>query len=185
MVTNSAIILAAGASERLGTHKALVEVGNQTLIESVFNRLEQANLEVTIVTRGSLADSIRTLLPEANVIVNPNPEQGRTGTIQCGINEIGIGPVLIVPVDRPGFSLDTANLLCRMETTTAPEYNGRGGHPIALASQDCEVIIQAQPDVPLRNLINDSRIEVKDPHLHLNIDTSSDVEEMLRVADSL
>jgi len=185
MVTNSAIILAAGASERLGTHKALVEVGNQTLIESVFNRLEQANLEVTIVTRGSLADSIRTLLPEANVIVNPNPEQGRTGTIQCGINEIGIGPVLIVPVDRPGFSLDTANLLCRMETTTAPEYNGRGGHPIALTSQDCEVIIQAQPDVPLRNLINASRIEVNDPHLHLNIDTSSDVEEMLRVADSL
>ena len=120
MVANSAIILAAGASERLGTHKALVEVGNQTLIESVFNRLERANLEVTIVTRGSLADSIRALLPEANVIVNPTPELGRTGTIQCGINEIGIGPVLIAPVDRPGFSLDTVNLLSRVETTTAP-----------------------------------------------------------------
>ena len=44
MATNRAIILAAGSSERLGMHKALVEVGNQTLIESVFNRLEQANL---------------------------------------------------------------------------------------------------------------------------------------------
>ena len=44
MVANSAIILAAGASERLGTHKALVEVGNQTLIESIFNRLERAIL---------------------------------------------------------------------------------------------------------------------------------------------
>ena len=185
MVANSAIILAAGASERLGTHKALVEVGNQTLIESVFNRLERANLEVTIVTRGSLADSIRALLPEANVIVNPAPELGRTGTIQCGINEIGIGPVLIAPVDRPGFSLGTVNLLCRVETTAAPEYNGRGGHPIALTSQDCEAILKARPDVPLRDLINASRIAVNDPHLHLNIDTSSDVEEMIKVADSL
>ena len=113
MVANSAIILAAGASERLGTHKALVEVGNQTLIESVFNRLEQANLEVTIVTRGSLADSIRTLLPEANVIVNPNPEQGRTGTIQCGINEIGIGPVLIARWTGPDSV--SARAICFVE----------------------------------------------------------------------
>ena len=88
-------------------------------------------------------------------------------------------------MDRPGFSLDTVNLLCRVETTTAPEYNGRGGHPIALTSQDCEAILKARPDVPLRDLINASRIAVNDPHLHLNIDTSSDVEEMIKVADSL
>ena len=185
MVTRRAIILAAGASERLGMDKALLEVGEQTLIELVFNRLERANLEVTIVTRGSLANSIQALLPESNVIVNPNPELGRTGTIQCGINEIGICPVLIVPVDRPGFSLETVNLLRRMETATAPEYNGKGGHPIALTSQDCEAILKARPDVPLRDLINTSRIEVNDPHLHLNIDTPSDVQQLLRVADSL
>ena len=44
MVTRRAIILAAGASERLGMDKALLEVGEQTLIELVFNRLERADL---------------------------------------------------------------------------------------------------------------------------------------------
>lgn len=185
MVTRRAIILAAGASERLGMHKSLLEVGEQTLIELVFNRLERADLEVSIVTRGSLSETIRTLLPDANVIVNPMPELGRTGSIQCGINEIGVGPVLIAPVDRPGFSLNTVNMLRREKTTTAPQHDGRGGHPIALTTQDCEVILRARPDVPLRDLIDASKIEVNDVHLHLNIDTPSEVEHLLRVADSL
>ena len=89
MATNRAIILAAGSSERLGMHKALVEVGGMTLIELVGEKLQQANLKVTIVTRRSLEESIRTLLPEAEIVVNPNPEMGRTGTVQCGIHAVG------------------------------------------------------------------------------------------------
>ena len=61
MATNRAIILAAGSSERLGMHKALVEVGGMTLIELVGEKLQQANLKVTIVTRRSLEESIPTL----------------------------------------------------------------------------------------------------------------------------
>ena len=43
MATNRAIILAAGASERLGMHKALVDVGGMTLVELVGEKLQQAN----------------------------------------------------------------------------------------------------------------------------------------------
>ena len=185
MGVNRAIVLTAGASERLGSPKALVEVEGQTLVELVCRKLQQANLEVTVVTRASLEGLIQDLLPYVQVVVNPQPELGRTGTIQCGIQAIGIGPVLIAPVDRPGFSLETVNSLRKSKTTITPTYEGRGGHPIAITSEDCEIILQAAADTPLRDLINPARMEVEDPHLHLNIDTEEDIEQLIMVAKNL
>lgn len=185
MAIDKAIILAAGASQRLGSPKALVEVGGTSLVESVAQRLALADLEVTIVTRAELAESIRDLLPEVHLVVNPQPEAGRTGSIQCGLDSIGAGPVLIAPVDRPGFSRATIDILRKAETSACPVYEGRGGHPIALSEEDCERVCTASPDTPLRDLIEPRRIEVDDKFLHLNIDTPDDVENLRRVAESL
>ncbi|MEK9805926.1 MAG: hypothetical protein VW551_06510, partial [Euryarchaeota archaeon] len=63
--------------------------------------------------------------------------------------------------------------------------NEKGGHPIAISTQDCENILRAKPDTPLREIISPDRITVKDPHLHLNIDTEGDVIELIRVAKYL
>jgi len=179
------IVLAAGASKRLGSHKALIEVGGQTLVQLVCSKLQSAGLSVTVVTRNSLKQKIENLLPNVSTVVNPNPELGRTGTIQRGIESIGTGPLLIIPVDRPGFSLETINLLCKTNTTTIPTYEQKGGHPIAITPQDCENIMQAEPDIPLRELISPERMHVEDPHLHLNIDTKEDVNQLIKVAKHL
>ena len=185
MRINEAIVLAAGASKRLGSHKALVEVKGQTLVELVCSKLQNAGLSATVVTRSSLEQNIEKLLPNTSLIVNPNPDLGRTGTIQCGIESIGIKPLLIVPVDRPGFSLDTVKKLCECNDTTIPTLNEKGGHPIAISIQDCENILRAEPDTPLREIISPDRITVEDPHLHLNIDTEGDVIELIKVAKYL
>jgi len=185
MRINEAIVLAAGASKRLGSPKALVEVKGQTLVELVCNKLQNAGLSATVVTRNSLKTKIQDLLPNVRIIVNPNPELGRTGTIQYGIESIGIKPLLIVPVDRPGFSLDTVKKLGECNDSTIPTLNEKGGHPIAISIQDCENILQAEPDTPLREIISPDRITVEDPHLHLNIDTKEDVNELVKVAKHL
>ena len=179
------IVLAAGASKRLGSHNALIEVEGQSLVQLFCRKLQIAGLSVTVVTRNSIKEKIENLLPNVSTVVNPNPELGRTGTIQRGIESIGTGPLLIVPVDRPGFSLETINLLCKTNTTTIPTYDQKGGHPIAITSQDCENILQAEPDIPLRELISPERMRVEDPHLHLNIDTKQDVNQLIKVAKYL
>ena len=92
---------------------------------------------------------------------------------------------MIAPVDRPGFSLETVNSLRKSKTTITPTYEGRGGHPIAITSGDCEIILQAEADTPLRDLINPARMEVGDTHLHLNIDTEEDIEQLIMVAKNL
>ena len=185
MRINEAIVLAAGASKRLGSPKALVEVKGQTLVELVCSKLQSAGISVTVITRNSLKTKIQDLLPNVRIIVNPNPDLGRTGTIQCGIESIGIQPMLIVPVDRPGFSLDTAKKLCECNNTSIPLHDGKGGHPIAITLRDCEKILAAEPDIPLREIISPDRLTVEDPHLHINIDTKKDVNELVSVAKHL
>ena len=68
MGVDRAIVLTAGASERLGIPKALVEVEGQTLVELVCRKLQQANLEVTVVTRASLEGLIQDLLPYVQTV---------------------------------------------------------------------------------------------------------------------
>ena len=64
------IVLAAGASKRLGSHKALIEVEGETLVELVCSKLQSAGLSVTVVTRNSLEQKIENLLPNVSTVVN-------------------------------------------------------------------------------------------------------------------
>ena len=112
------IVLAAGRSSRLGQPKALIDVNGKKLIEHLVKRLHQrGNVEMTIVTNNDLFADVILLCPSAHVVLNPDPEKGRTGSIQCGLASIlernGRLPkkVLLVPVDRPGWSVELVNNL--------------------------------------------------------------------------
>ena len=48
---------------------------------------------------------------------------------------------------------------------------------------DIERILQSASDEPLNSIIDPERILVEDPYLHLNIHTSEDVDEYLKVLD--
>ena len=176
-------MLAAGASTRLGQPKALVQVGKHTLIEHLVLRLESKGLEPVIVTRAEIAVDILTALPDRTVVINPNPEAGRTGSLQYGLKQIldtkggdRAFRLLVVPVDRPGFSDATLDQILTMETCTCPSKDGRGGHPLLLMPEDVARVRTANPDEPLRNLCSPERCEVEDEFLHLNIDEPNDLE---------
>ena len=61
-----------------------------------------------------------------NVVVNPKPEMGRTGSIQEGLLSIMKSEkkrpqtVLLVPIDRPSWSLKTIEDLLSQELASAP-----------------------------------------------------------------
>ena len=66
------IVLAAGASARLGQPKALLEIEGKPLIQHLVERLESAGLEPVIVTRADLSVDLLLALPERTVVINPN-----------------------------------------------------------------------------------------------------------------
>ena len=78
------IVLPAGYSTRLGEEKALLETGEGPLVGWLVNRLQRQGLEPVVVTNEQLFEDIRESV-ECEVICNPDPNSGRTGTVQLGI----------------------------------------------------------------------------------------------------
>ena len=174
-----AIVLTAGASKRLGEPKALVDIHGESLIQILIRKLKGKKLRIIIVTRVELFNEMEKL--GEKVVINTNPESGRTGSIQCGIKELESERCLIVPVDRPGFSNATIEKLINLEKTSCPSKNGRGGHPVVLSKEDCEKILSSNPSTPLRDIINPAKIEVDDEFLHLNIDFPKDLKKLRKI----
>ena len=184
------IVLAAGESSRLGYPKALIEVGGETLVSWISRRLSELGLSPVIVTRNELYQKVKDSVGDVDVIINYSPESGRTGTVKEGLKFLrrdSRGPprILIVPVDRPGFSQSTVKFLMSKVSSTCPVFDGRGGHPLLVSEEDCDKILKTPSDVPLNKVICPQRIPVDDRYLHLNIDTKDDVDEFLRAVEFL
>lgn len=178
-----AVILAAGASQRLGQPKSLVEIGNSTLVGLAFKKLIKAGCSpVIIVTRSELSVPIMQTTLGSTVIVNSTPEEGRTGSIQCGIMSLagdkGRMPkqVIIAPVDRPGWAVEHIKTLALAKTSSTLSSNGRRGHPLLLDQDAIQTVLAAPPQTSLRELIPFDEVYVDAPLLGLNIDHPEDLE---------
>ena len=176
-INTFAVVLAAGESKRLGRAKALLNCGEKTLIKFVVDRLESINLKVIVITNLELEKSIIEALElnDAKVIVPENTEY-RTGNLIAGLNAIkNPEKILVVPVDRPGWSLDTVKKLINVDFTCCPEFQGKGGHPLLICKTDLEKLSKSSVDTPLNTIFTTKRINVLDTYLHLNIDTPDDL----------
>ena len=184
------IVLAAGESSRLGYPKALIEVGEETLVSWISRRLTELGLSPVVVTRNELYQKVKESVGDIEVIINYSPESGRTGTVKEGLKFLNMdsgGPdrILIVPVDRPGFSKATVEFLMSKVSSTCPTFDGRGGHPLLISEEDCTRILKSPSDIPLNKVIYPQRIPVDDRFLHLNVDTKDDVDRFLRAVEFL
>jgi len=171
-----AIILAAGASSRLGQPKALVKWQGESLVSRSVRLLSESGCSpIIVVTRSELQVDVMLESNGAIVIVNPSPQDGRTGSLQVGlislISELGRTPrrVLICPVDRCGWNVGTVKALLDCEENTSPIPSG---HPLLLC--DLERILSLPKGASIRDNLNISRIQA--PGEHMNIDTPADLE---------
>ena len=182
------VVLAAGFSNRLGEEKALLETGDGALVGWITKRLSNQGIHPVVVTRGDILDEVEEAVKPCNVFVNPSPEKGRTGSIKIGISaldeisEDGYR-LIVVPVDRPGFSDSTISKLTGSMISCCPSRGGRGGHPILLSEGDVEIVRNAPKESSLRSLVESEKFEVGDPFLHLNVDTQKDMEDFKSLMD--
>ena len=186
MVALEVIILAAGRSSRLGQPKALVDVGGGSLISRIVDRLQNlSKVTITVVTNGDLLADIIIECPSIHAVLNPDPEKGRTGSIRHGLDSIlernGRLPdrLLIVPVDRPGWSIEIIRDLLGSAVSCCPSWNNRGGHPLLLVGDDINAVYLSSGDTPLSSIIVRETMFFEFPFLHLNIDTKEDLDELL------
>ena len=132
------MVLAGGASTRMGRDKLRLTVGGVPLVRRVYDVLLGRCEEVLVVGSGSLGQSLSDGLPEARTV--PDLRPGRAGPlagIEAGLASAGNETVFVVAGDLPfvpdelvGFLLD---LLGEEGVRVAvPRHEGRL-HPLCAA----------------------------------------------------
>jgi molybdenum cofactor cytidylyltransferase len=131
------IILAAGASSRMGTPKALLDYRGEIFLDRLI-RVLGAVCDPVIVVLGYHAEQIRsTAHGPARFVVNPDPSRGQLSSLQTALAAVpeDAEGFLFVPVDCPAAEAETVRrivetLLASDELLVIPQYEGRHGHPV-------------------------------------------------------
>jgi molybdenum cofactor cytidylyltransferase len=167
-----AVILAGGASTRMGRPKALLVLDGETFMARLVRRFHAAGCAQITVVGGADDAQIRPAVPERAVYVYaPNWADGMRASLRVGLGATLAGDVLLTHVDRPLMSSETLMLLTDAGGGLIPTYDGRGGHPIRLPAALRPRIMQPD-DAPLKTLLGEVRRQaVDDAWVRLNVNT--------------
>jgi CTP:molybdopterin cytidylyltransferase MocA len=181
------IILAAGASSRFGGRapKGLSPVGKGTAMGRIADVATDLGLTPVVLVLGARAELLEPAGQARTDAIAENPDwaQGRTGSIQRGLEKLPEGSAALVwPVDVPFVSPSTLDRLLAaarepgLAQWWTPTWDGRGGHPILLspwAARQVEALPKEFPlrDAPFRQGVAERRVPVQDPGILDNLNT--------------
>ena len=188
-----AILLAAGESRRMGQLKALLPWQGSTLLEHQVNALLEGGVGHVVTVLGHRAPELEARLKGkrgVSWIVNPDYTQGKTTSLKAGIRsakDFRPGVILILNVDQPRKPETVRELLLFHGTVdsliTIPTFDGKGGHPILLASEllpeieDIEEESQGLKAVTLRHGDSISRVDLAVAEVLWDLNTPEDYQK--------
>jgi molybdenum cofactor cytidylyltransferase len=185
------IILAAGASSRMGEPKPLLEVDGVPFLERAIKLLRAAGCRYVLAVVNDSDDWI-TRLADANgaaVVINDNAGSEQIDSLRLGIANLpdGYDGVLVLPVDFPRVQPETIKTLLHEfgnnpTPVLNPVHQGQAGHPVIFSRDVVSELLH--PDLPdgARTVIErhsaDARtVDVDDAGILIDIDTPSDYQQ--------
>jgi molybdenum cofactor cytidylyltransferase len=193
------VILAAGASTRMGRDKALLPwpppsaaspLTAQTFLSAAIQSLSSLTDMVIVVAGANEPNLLPIVYANAAFLVrNPDPNRGQFSSLQVGLQEVmnrGRDAAFVTLVDRPSAQIATIVKLRNAFLAApnniwavVPEYGGKHGHPVLFAREMINAIVRAPATAVARDLEHQhqSHIEyvpVADPFVTTNIDTPED-----------
>lgn len=176
----AAVILAAGASRRLGRSKQNLILAGETLLLRTIRVAREASLSPVIVVSRANADYANTS-DSGNpviVVINAEADEGLASSIRCGITEAlshDIAGAVILACDQP--MLNGGHLRALVEDECRPtgsEYAGSIGVPAYFPVVSFPLLLQLHGDAGARKLlVNAHSISAED--LAIDIDTEQDL----------
>ncbi len=187
----SAIILAAGASSRMGRPKPLLDLDGDTFLDRLIDRFSGICSPITVVL-GYEANRIRANVRNAGgavFVVNPAPERGMLSSLQCGLASLprDADAVLFTPADLPSIQRSTIAAVAASDNTaevTIPRCGGRNGHPVRISRGIVAELLALPDDAQARDVLHRQRgetrfLDVDDPGILHDVDTPADYEALI------
>jgi len=159
------ILLAAGASSRMGKPKQLLEVGGQPLLARIINEALNSDLDTVVLVLGHQAEEIRDAIgqvlrhPKLKVIENRLYEQGISTSIIAGLSEVEKNSdyVMILLADMPHINAGLINFLLKGFLNSrlplgAVRIKGKRSHPVIFSRKLFHELHQLKGDIGAREL---------------------------------
>lgn len=194
-----AVILAAGASSRMGRPKALLALpSGETFLARLCSTAQAAGVREVVVVVGHHADLVAihadALRLPARVVRNPEPHRGQLSSLVVGLEMLerrGCDVALVFPVDQPLVLPTTVTAVlekwrgARAAIVRPLRADGRHGHPALIERRVWDDLRRADPSVGARPVItawqpDSADVEIADPGAFEDVDTPEDYERLLR-----
>ena len=187
------LILAGGASRRMGSPKALLRFQQETFLDRMI-RLFALVCDPVVVVLGHNAAQIRAGLENpggAIFAVNPDPERGMLTSLQCGLATVPADAeaVLFAPVDHVHLKSETLQRLANefrsaRAPVTVPVFEGKHGHPVCISGALVAKLLQLPEtamasDVIHRYVAQTCYFDVDDPAVVTDIDDPAAYAELI------
>ena len=184
-----AVILAAGASTRMGAPKQLLALDGRPLVVRAVEAALASPAWPVVVVLGAHAEKIRPALARLPVLIAENPAwaEGMAASIRAGVTTLrqfsrALDGALVALCDQPAFSADTIAQLVAAQRTSgrsivAAHYGGRHGAPALFLREHFETLTHLTGEEGARALLNGDPARVASvdlPALALDLDTPAD-----------
>jgi molybdenum cofactor cytidylyltransferase len=160
----AAVILSGGASQRMGSPKALLPYQGRPFLEHLIAVTSNPKIGARRIVLGAhaelIADAVRLAADE--VVINAEWEKGQLSSIQAGIRSLPAGTdgMILCLIDHPLISATLIDELIErfysgpaMPPIVLPVYQGKRGHPVIFSSGVYEELMTAPLEQGARSVV--------------------------------
>ena len=193
------IVLAGGASRRMGVPKAGLVHDGRTFLARVVGALRGGGITDVVVVSGSAHDAVLAALPSgdpAHVVRNPDPERGQLSSLKVALEELDRrrpppDAALMALVDHPALAAPPVLRLLGVwsgadvagatapPAIIVPTHEGRRGHPVLFAARVWAELLATPDDLGARAVVHADaarvlEVPVEDAGVRIDVDTPDD-----------
>lgn len=190
-----AVVLAAGASTRLGRPKQMVRVDGETLVERAVRIAREAGAETVFVVLGANYQPIFEVLqpyqPELRVLLNQRWAEGMGTSIALAAavaERHNVDDLLVLTCDQISVTPQHLRELVKAshrEHVVASTYRDRRGVPALFPEFSFHALQQLSGDRGARDLLqHEDVLQLPLPGGEIDIDTPEDLEQLTDIRES-
>jgi molybdenum cofactor cytidylyltransferase len=195
----AAVILAAGASTRLGQAKQLVAIEGESLLVRTVRMAREVECEPIVVVTGFEAERMRDALADLPVVIAENADwrSGMGSSLRCGVAalntldklnppDVVVSDVLILVCDQIALSAALLREVLRVHARgerpiTASLYARRAGVPAVFPAKYFPELLQVEGDRGARGILERHSGEVALVEFHdgvIDLDTPEQLRDL-------